>query len=331
MNRPASVTQRRLAAIFCADVAGYSRLMNADEIGTLRLLNSHRGMIDRQIAECGGRVANTAGDSILAEFPSAVDAVKCALGIQERIGAIHQEVSEQRRVTFRIGIHVGEVMIRDGDLYGDGVNVAARMEKVAHPGSVCLSGTAHEFVRRALPVLFEDLGPQLVKNFDTPIRAYLIHSSDQPPSRALPPVHRHNEFHLGRRFRAIFLDALRDVIKPEGITAVEPAVLASLHDAPHIDERRLAERIGVELPSAQRMIKHLEAKGLVRRTAGVSKRGSHLLELTPAGIELWRRLHPMILGAADRIMAPLSEHERETLHDLLARVIRANARGVTPH
>jgi class 3 adenylate cyclase/DNA-binding MarR family transcriptional regulator len=331
MNKPSSAIQRRLAAILCADVAGYSRLMNADEAGTLRLLNSHREMMDRQIAECGGRIANTAGDSILAEFPSAVDAVRCAVGIQERIAAVNQEVPEERRVTFRVGIHVGEVMIRNGDLYGDGVNVAARMEQVAYPGSVCLSGSAHEFVHRALPLLFDDLGPQMVKNFEEPIRTYLIHSSEQQPSRALPPVHRHNEFHLGRRFQAICLNALREVIKPEGLTAVEPAVLASLNDAPHIDESYLAERIGVERASAQRMVKHLEAKGLVSRAAGLSRRGSHPLELTPAGAELWKRLHPMILGAADRIMAPLSEHERETLHDLLARVIKANARRAAPH
>src|SRR5215212_2230132 len=104
MLRPSSATQRRLAAILCADVAGYSRLMNADEIGTLRLLNSHRGIVDREIDRCGGRIANTAGDSVLAEFPSAVDAVQCALGIQERIDTANQEVPDERRITFRIGI-----------------------------------------------------------------------------------------------------------------------------------------------------------------------------------------------------------------------------------
>jgi adenylate cyclase len=330
MNKPASATQRRLAAILCADVAGYSRLMNADEFGTLRLLNSHREIVERQISQAGGRIANTAGDSILAEFPSAVDAVQCALGIQERIGAVNQEVSEERRVTFRVGVHVGEIMVRDGDLYGGGVNIAARMEGVARPGSVCLSGSAHEFVHRTLPLTFEDLGPQLVKNLDTPIRAYLVHPSDQPPSRALPPVHRHNEFHLSRRFRAILFDAKEELIKLEGLTPVEPAVLASLNDAPQIDARRLAERIGVDLASARRMVKHLESKGLVRRTASETNRGSSHLQLTKEGIELWRRLRPMILNAGDRVMAPLSERERDTLHDLLARVIKANARGVTP-
>src|SRR5918999_4930705 len=150
MNKPPPIVQRRLAAIFCADVAGYSRLMNTDEAGTLRLLTSHREMTDRLIQQHGGRIANTAGDSILAEFPSAVDALQCALGIQERIGAVHEEVREDRRVTFRIGIHVGEAMVRDGDLFGDGVNIAARLQSLALPGAVCISSSAHEYVHRVL-------------------------------------------------------------------------------------------------------------------------------------------------------------------------------------
>ena len=154
------MVQRRLAAIFCADVAGYSRLMSADEAGTLSLLTSHREMTDRLIAHHGGRIANTAGDSILAEFPNAVDALQCALGIQERIAAVHENVPEERQVVFRIGLHVGEAMVRDGDLFGDGVNVAARMQVLAKPGTVCLSQSAHEYAHRVLPLAFEDLGPQ---------------------------------------------------------------------------------------------------------------------------------------------------------------------------
>jgi len=162
MNKPAPIVQRRLAAIFSADVAGYTRLMNSDEAGTLRLLGSHREVTDRLIAQHGGRIANTAGDSILAEFPSAVDALQCALGIQERIGAVNDEVPEERRVSFRIGVHVGEAMVRSGDLFGDAVNVAARMQGLAEPGSVCVSGAAYEYVRTALPLDFEDIGAQRV-------------------------------------------------------------------------------------------------------------------------------------------------------------------------
>ena len=152
MNKRASVIQRRLAAIFYADVAGYVRLMNVDETGTLALLDSCREIMDRHITQHGGRTANTAGDSILAEFPSVVDAVQCAVGIQERIAAANEETPKERRLTFRIGVHVGEVMVRDGDMFGDGVNIAARMEKLAQPGLVCLSGMAYDYVSRVVPL-----------------------------------------------------------------------------------------------------------------------------------------------------------------------------------
>ena len=145
VNKPGSLIERRLAAIFCADVAGYARLMSTDEAGTLSLLGAHREIIDRQITQHRGRTANTAGDSIVAEFPSAVSAVRCAIDVQERIAAINEDLPKARRVIFRIGVHVGEVMIRNGDMFGDGVNIAARIEKLAEPGSVCLSGTAFEY------------------------------------------------------------------------------------------------------------------------------------------------------------------------------------------
>jgi adenylate cyclase len=315
--------KRRLAAIFCADVAGYARLMSTDEAGTLWLLNAHREIMDRQITQHGGRTANTAGDSIVAEFSSAVDAARCAIDIQERIAAVNDDIPKERRIIFRIGVHVGEVMIRNGDMFGDGVNIAARMEKLAQPGLVCLSGAAHEYVHKVLPLSFDDLGPQVIKNLSVPIQAYAVHPSGRLSSRALPPVHRRNEFNLARRFHRVLTSALKDVTQAEGLTAVEPAVFASLHDAPGIGERRLAERIGIDLASVQRMVKHLELRGLIGRVPGARGR-PHLLSLTPAGLELYQRLHPAILAVRDRVMASLSERERETLQDLLARVISAN-------
>jgi adenylate cyclase len=324
MNTPASIVQRRLAAIFCADVAGYTRLMNADERGTLRLLSSHREVTDRLISQHGGRIANTAGDSILAEFPSAVDALQCAIGIQERIAIVHEQVPEDRRVRFRIGVHVGEAMVRDGDLFGDGVNIAARMQALAEPGSVCLSGSAYEFVHRVLPLAFEDLGPQSVKNLDTPIRAYLTRPSGQPPSRALLPVHRRMDFYLARRFHAALFGALADVIGPEGLTVTDPPVFNTLNDAPGIDQRRLAARLGMDAARVRRAISRLERRGLIERTVRASRGKQHGLRLSPTGLALHLRLHPLIRAAQDRIMAPLSDRERETLQDLLARVIKAN-------
>ena len=246
-KEPASIVHRRLAAIFSADVEGYTRLMNADEAATLRLLTSHRDITDRLIAQHGGRIANTAGDSILAEFPSAVDALQCALGIQERIAGANEEVPEDRRIRFRIGLHVGEVMVRKGDLFGDGVNIAARMQGLAVPGSVCLSEATHHFVFRALPVVLDDLGPQLVKNLDVPIRAYLAHPPSQSLSRVLPPVHRRIDAYLARRFHELCHGALIEITRTENLRVIEYATLASLADAPEIDQDRLAERLSLDI------------------------------------------------------------------------------------
>ena len=174
MNIPRSTAQRKLAAIFAADVAGYSRLMSLDEAGTLRTLEAHREIMDRLIAEHGGRIANTAGDSVLAEFPSAVDAVTCAVAVQEGLAEANESLPEDRRLQFRIGIHVGDVMVRGGDLFGDGVNIAARLQALAEPGGAVISGVAHDYVRKALPLTYADLGPQPVKNIDEPVRAYRV-------------------------------------------------------------------------------------------------------------------------------------------------------------
>jgi adenylate cyclase len=166
--------ERRLAAIFAADVAGYSRLMEQDEVGTLRALTAHREIMDRLIAQHGGRIANTAGDSVLAEFPSAVDAVQCAVEIQKTLAALNQNVVPPRVLRFRIGVHIGDVLIRGGDLLGDGVNIAARLEGLAEPGGICISGDAHRQVRRSLPLSYTDLGPQKVKNIEEPLHAYRV-------------------------------------------------------------------------------------------------------------------------------------------------------------
>jgi adenylate cyclase len=154
--------ERRLAAIFAADVAGYSRLISQDEAGTLRALAAARDIMDRLIVEHSGRIANTAGDSVLAEFPSAVDAVQCAVAVQEKLAEVSAGVAEDRRLQFRIGIHLGDVVVRGSDLLGDGVNITARLEAVAEPGGICISAAAHAHVRKGLPLAYTDLGEQHV-------------------------------------------------------------------------------------------------------------------------------------------------------------------------
>src|SRR6201987_1152351 len=173
MSDPIAVS-RRLVAVFAADVEGYSRLMGADEVGTLKGLTERRAIVDKLIGEHRGRTANTAGDSVLAEFGSAVDAVQCAVEAQTALAEANSGLSPDRRISFRIGIHIGDVMVRAGDLFGDGVNIAARLQTVAKPGGVCISGATYDQVHKVLPITFADLGAQQVKNIQEPIRAYQV-------------------------------------------------------------------------------------------------------------------------------------------------------------
>jgi adenylate cyclase len=173
MSKAMDVT-RKLVAVFAADVEGYSRLMGADEVGTLKDLTERRALLDRIIGEHRGRIANTAGDSVLAEFGSAVDAVQCAMEAQTALAEANSSLAPDRRISFRIGIHIGDVMVRAGDLFGDGVNIAARLQTLANPGAVCISGATHDQVRKVLPMTFVDLGVQQMKNIQEPIRAYQV-------------------------------------------------------------------------------------------------------------------------------------------------------------
>ena len=165
--------ERRLAAIMAADVVSYSRLMGADEIGTLRTLQAHRReLIDPTIAAHRGRIVKTTGDGLLVEFPSAVEAVACAISVQRGVALRNAGVAEDKRLIFRIGINVGDIISEAGDIFGDGVNVAARLEGLCEPGGLCVSRTARDQVRDKLAVTFDDLGEQQVKNIARPVRAF---------------------------------------------------------------------------------------------------------------------------------------------------------------
>jgi len=166
--------KRKIAAIFAADIAGYSRLVAEDEEETLRRLASYRAVMDDFIARAGGRIFNTAGDAVLAEFSSAVEAVRCAIDIQESLRTRNMAYPASRQMNFRIGITVGDVVERDGDLLGDGVNIAARLEGIAPVGGICISRTVHEQVANKLSVQFADIGEQQVKNIPTPVHAFKI-------------------------------------------------------------------------------------------------------------------------------------------------------------
>jgi adenylate cyclase len=169
------LTVRRLAAILAADVVGYSRLMGTDEEGTLeRLKGARRELVDPKIKGHRGRVVKTTGDGLLAEFPSVVDAVRCAVEVQRAMLDRNAETPEDRRISFRIGINLGDVIIDADDIYGNGVNIAARLEALAEPGGICISRVVRDQIRDKLPYPFADMGEQSVKNIARPVRVYAM-------------------------------------------------------------------------------------------------------------------------------------------------------------
>ena len=179
--------ERKLAAIVAADVAGFSRLMAADEESTVARLKAHRkALIDPKIAEHGGRIVKTTGDGMLVEFASVVDAVRCVVEIQRGMLERNADVPKEKRIDFRFGVNVGDVIVDGDDIYGDGVNVAARLEDLAEPGGVLVAGVVRDQVRDKLSFSFDDLGDREVKNIPRPVRAYRVKLSDdrRPPALA---------------------------------------------------------------------------------------------------------------------------------------------------
>src|SRR5271154_5549175 len=181
--------ERKLIAILAADVAGYSRLMGIDEEGTLATLSAFRTVTDALIAQHSGRICGTAGDSVLAAFASVFAAVQCAVEIQRDVARANEQLADERRMWFRIGVNVGDVMVKDGDIFGDGVNIAARIEALAEPGGICISRGVHDHVMRKHSYRFEDLGEKSVKNIAQPIRVFrLLAGSGGPELSAEPTI-----------------------------------------------------------------------------------------------------------------------------------------------
>jgi TolB-like protein/class 3 adenylate cyclase len=178
---------RRLAAVLAADIAGYSALMGADEARTVRDLKGHQAVVLPMVGQFGGRIIDTAGDGILAEFTSVVSAVECALALQKTMAERNSTVEQARRMQFRIGVNVGDVIYDDTRIYGDGVNVAARLEGIARPGGICLSEDAYRQVRGKLDIPIADAGEQRLKNIANPVRVYRIEPSAGAAADALSP------------------------------------------------------------------------------------------------------------------------------------------------
>src|SRR5262252_5619981 len=181
--------QRRLAAIVSADVAGYSRLMGRDESGTLAALKALRQeVVDPAIASHGGRIVKTTGDGLLLEFPSVVNAVRCAVEVQTAIATKTADVPEDRGIAFRVGINLGDIIVEGDDIFGDGVNVAARLQEIAAPGGVCISSRVHEDVRDRLDTAFDDGGTQTLKNIARPVQVWRWQPGTAVPSKPAPEL-----------------------------------------------------------------------------------------------------------------------------------------------
>jgi TolB-like protein/class 3 adenylate cyclase/Flp pilus assembly protein TadD len=206
---------RRLAAIFAADVAGYSRLMGADEEGTHERLKAHLGqLVEPKIREHRGRIVKNTGDGMLAEFPSVVDAVRCAVEVQRGMIEREPHVPEERRIRFRIGVNLGDVIVEEHDIFGDGVNVAARLEGLAEPGGVCISRVVRDQIRDKLPYPFEDMGEQSVKNIARPVRVYAWRREGVAASQR-------------RRYQSRYHDlTLRSILAPIGAVLAAALVIA---------------------------------------------------------------------------------------------------------
>ena len=188
--------ERRLAAILAADVVGYSRLMGEDEVGTLARLKAHREeLIEGKIAEHRGHIVKLSGDGILVEFPSVVNAVACAADIQREMRGRNADVPQDQRIEFRIGVNLGDIIVEENDIFGDGVNVAARIEGIARPGGVSVSGTVRDHIGNKLNLAFDDRGEQTLKNIDLPVRIFDVVLDVPDPTRrvVLPSSSRTNK------------------------------------------------------------------------------------------------------------------------------------------
>jgi TolB-like protein/class 3 adenylate cyclase len=291
---PDQSVKRKLAAIFAADVAGYSRLMGADETGTVARLKASRLIVDRLIGEHRGRIFNTAGDSVVADFASAVDAVSCAVAVQGVLAQENAPQSAAEKMQFRIGVHVGDVIVDGTDLLGDGVNIAARLQALADPGGVCISAAARDHIGDNVAVAFGDLGEQRVKNIANPIRAYRVgplqprpHAGETPAVQSPLPLPEKPSIAVlpftnlsGDPEQEYFADGMVEEI----ITALSRIrwlfVIARNSSFTYKGQRTDANRVGRELG-----IRYV-LEGSVRRASDRVRITAQLIEAT-SGAQLW--------------------------------------------
>jgi adenylate cyclase len=276
--------ERRLVAILAADVEGYSRLMHGDEEATMATLSARRAVVDDLIGQHRGRIANTAGDSVLAEFISVLDAVHCAVDIQTALQSENDGEPEGRQMRFRIGVNVGDVMAKEGDIFGDGVNVAARLEGLVKGGEICVSRGVRDHLRHRGGLIFEDLGEQLVKNIAHPIRAFRLRIGDGPSEPEAPnfeqdpeptelPAARAATSELSADNEVALELALWDSVKDGSPAELEsyleqypegPSPRSPKHD---LKQRRFRQRPGRRQPRKSPLMLSILPSGIPSRTA----------------------------------------------------------------
>jgi TolB-like protein/class 3 adenylate cyclase/Tfp pilus assembly protein PilF len=310
--------ERRLAAILAADVVNYSRLIEADEAGTLAALKERwRNILNPLVTQYHGRVVRMIGDGILVEFASAVNAVKCGIDLQRRMGELNIGLSEDRRVVLRAGINLGDVVVDDGDLYGEGVNVAARLEAMAEPGGLCISGSVYDQIKRKLEAGFVDIGPQSLKNMADQVRVYRMHPGSpagqrgdeadrvplplpaEPSIAILPFANMSNEPEHEFFADGLTEDLITDLSQAPGLFVIARSSSFAHRDKP-VDVRTVARDLGV---------RHI-LEGSTRRAAGRVRINVQLTDATGGGHLLTdrfdRRLED-IFKVQDEVVAKVAD------------------------
>jgi TolB-like protein len=319
--------ERRLAAILAADVVGFSRLMEDDESGTFQRLQSQRAeIIEPTLVKHHGRVVKVMGDGFLVEFSSVVEAVQCAVELQVKIAEQNTEIEDHRRIAYRMGVNLGDVIVAEDDIYGDGVNIAARLEKIASSGGVTISGTVYEHVERKLDLRFEDLGEKKFKNISDPVHVYGI-SSDQVPRQTSPqwPIAAQPAIVVlplenlsNDPSQEYFCDGLTQDITTELCRFPNVFVIASKTAFVYKGARKSAEQIGSELN-----VRYI-LEGAVQKVANSIRVNAQLIDAS-SGIHLWARRFDKNLTDLFEIQEQIIEMIVGALGPKVAAVERARA------
>lgn len=308
-------THRRLAAILALDVVGFSRLMGTDEVGTLnRLKKLHKNLIKPSIVNHGGRIVKLMGDGLLAEFASVVQSVECAAGIQQSMLGFETESSEQQSIKLRVGVNLGDIIVEGSDIFGDGVNVAARLESLATPGGICISGKVHEEVRDRLNLTFEDMGEQEVKNISRPVRVWQWNGNQLSASRRLkqlspepPPLPAGQSIAVlpfnnmsGDSEQEYFADGITediitDLSKLSGLFVIARNSTFSFKDQ-HVNARQIADELGVKYVM----------EGSVRKAGNRIRINAQLID-GENGAHIWAERYDRVLNDIFAIQDEITE------------------------